>query len=60
MVVDNPDDYVVQPEEDEKDPVAIINPDNLETEAEQLENATLASDCRGYQHLLIHAECADM
>lgn len=48
MMVDTQDDYVVQPGENEKESVAIINPDQLDDDADQLENPTLATDrtCR--------------
>ena len=45
MMVDAQDDYVVPATENEKDQVAIINPDNLDNEADQPENVTLATDC---------------
>lgn len=44
MVVDAPDDIVVQPSQNEKDEVAIINPDQLDNDADH-ENITLANDC---------------
>lgn len=43
MVVDT-DDYVGVANEPEKEPVAIINPDNLDQEAEQLQDLPLATD----------------
>lgn len=45
MVVDTQDDYVVQPAENEKEQVAIINPDSLDADVDQPENVTLATDC---------------
>lgn len=44
MVVDSSDDYAV-PAADEKEPVAIINPDSLDADGDQPENVTLATDC---------------
>lgn len=44
MVVDAPEDIVVQPAEAEKDEIAIINPDQLDNDADH-ENITLATDC---------------
>lgn len=44
MVVET-DEYVGGPDA-EKEPVAIINPDNLDNEAEQLQDLPLASDCK--------------
>jgi ubiquitin carboxyl-terminal hydrolase 7 len=38
-------EYVGDPNIDEKDPVAIINPDNLDQEADQLQDLPLANDC---------------
>lgn len=48
MMVDSQDEYVVQPGENVKESVAIINPDQLDDDADQLENPTLATDrtCR--------------
>jgi ubiquitin carboxyl-terminal hydrolase 7 len=43
MVVDT-GDYVSVEHDPEKDQVAIINPDNLEQEAEQLQDLPLAND----------------
>lgn len=43
MVMDT-GDYVGVDNDPEKDPVAIINPDNLEQEAEQLQDLPLAND----------------
>lgn len=44
MVVDSSDDYVV-PGENDKEPVAIINPESLDADGDQPENVTLATDC---------------
>jgi ubiquitin carboxyl-terminal hydrolase 7 len=44
MVVDT-DDYVGAPELTEKEPVAIINPDNLDNDVDQLQDLPLATDC---------------
>lgn len=66
MVVDTQDDYVVQSAENEKDQLAIINPDNLENDAEQVENVPLATDCtcRGRNnyrsYLRWSMSCADL
>lgn len=43
MVVDT-DDYVGVANDPEKDPVAIINPDQLEQDADQLQDLPLATD----------------
>ncbi|KAK7398289.1 ubiquitin-specific protease ubp15 [Neonectria punicea] len=43
MVMDT-DDYVNVANEPDKDPVAIINPDNLEPEADQLQDLPMAND----------------
>lgn len=43
MVVDS-DDYVGIPTESEKEPVAIINPDHLDNDADQLQDLPLATD----------------
>lgn len=43
MVVDT-DEYVGGPDS-EKEPIAIINPDNLDNEVEQLQDLPLATDC---------------
>lgn len=44
MMVDSQDEYVVQPGENEKESVTIINPDQLDDDADQVENVTLATD----------------
>lgn len=44
MVMDT-GDYVGVNNDPEKDPVAIINPDNLEQEGDQLQDLPLANDC---------------
>ena len=44
MVLDAPDDIVVQPSQGERDDVAEINPDHLDNDAEH-ENVLLATDC---------------
>lgn len=43
MVVDT-DDYVGVADVSEKEPIAIINPDNLDTDADQLQDLPLATD----------------
>ncbi|KAK8058688.1 ubiquitin carboxyl-terminal hydrolase [Apiospora phragmitis] len=53
MVVDSSDDYVVQPTENEKEQVAIINPDSLETDGDQPENVTLATDFETMKELVL-------
>lgn len=45
MMIDTQDDYVVQPAEDEKEQVTIINPDSLDADVDKPENVTLATDC---------------
>ncbi|KAK7967391.1 ubiquitin carboxyl-terminal hydrolase [Apiospora aurea] len=52
MVVDSSDDYVV-PAENEKEPVAIINPDSLDTDVDQPENVTLATDFETMKELVL-------
>lgn len=44
-MVDTQDEMVVQPTLNEKDSVAEINPEQLDNEAENLENVILATDC---------------
>lgn len=43
MVVDT-DDYVGVPNLSEKDPVAIINPDNIDEDTEHLQDLPMADD----------------
>jgi len=45
MMLDSQDDMIVEPTQNDADQVAIIEPDQLENGAEQLENVTLATDC---------------
>lgn len=45
MMIDPQDDMVVEPAQDDRDQVAIIEPDPLDNEPESLENVTLATDC---------------
>ncbi len=45
MMVDSQDDMVVEPTQNDRDQVAIIEPDQLDNESETLENVTLATDC---------------
>lgn len=45
MMVDSQDDMVVESGQNERDEVAIIEPDQLDDEIEPLENVTLATDC---------------
>lgn len=45
MMIDPQDDMVVDPTENETDQVAIIEPDQLDNDAEHLENVTMATDC---------------
>ena len=51
MVLDAPDDIVVQPSQGERDDVAEINPDHLDNDAEH-ENVLLATDCTS-QHTYV-------
>ncbi|KAI1391349.1 uncharacterized protein F4822DRAFT_427196 [Hypoxylon trugodes] len=44
MVVDTQDEMVVQPTLSEKDQIAEINPEQLDNDAENLENVILAND----------------
>ncbi|KAH6696852.1 ubiquitin carboxyl-terminal hydrolase [Plectosphaerella plurivora] len=51
MVVDT-DDYVGAPELTEKEPVAIINPDNLDNDVDQLQDLPLATDYEGMTEII--------
>ncbi|KAK7996278.1 ubiquitin carboxyl-terminal hydrolase [Apiospora marii] len=54
MVVDSSDDYVVPAAGDnEKEPVAIINPDSLDADVDQPENVTLATDFETMKELVL-------
>lgn len=44
MMVDTQDEMVVQPALNEKDQIAEINPEQLDADAENLENVILATD----------------
>lgn len=52
MVVDAPEDIVVQPAETEKDEIAIINPDQLDNDADH-ENITLATDFDAIKEIVL-------
>ena len=56
MVVDT-GDYIGVGSDPEKEPVAIINPDNLENEVEQLQDLPLAND-REWFNALSHIQAA--
>ena len=52
MVVDT-DDYVDDTTMQEKDEVAIINPDTLDAEADQLQDLPLANDCTSETNFIL-------
>lgn len=45
MMVDTQDEMVIQSAPSEKDQIAEINPDQLDNDADNPENAILANDC---------------
>ncbi|KAI0124385.1 ubiquitin carboxyl-terminal hydrolase [Xylariales sp. AK1849] len=53
MLVDNQDDYVVQPAENEKEPVIDIDPDSLEKNTEPQEGLVLATDHEAVKEIVL-------
>ncbi|KAK8110930.1 ubiquitin carboxyl-terminal hydrolase [Apiospora kogelbergensis] len=53
MMIDTQDDYVVQPAEDEKEQVTIINPDSLDADVDKPENVTLATDFETMKEMVL-------
>ncbi|KAI0021876.1 hypothetical protein F4780DRAFT_778150 [Xylariomycetidae sp. FL0641] len=53
MLVDGQDEVVVHPAHNEKDQVAIIEPDQLDNDTEHLENVTLATDFEAMKEIVL-------
>ncbi|CAJ2508114.1 Uu.00g093000.m01.CDS01 [Anthostomella pinea] len=53
MMVDSQDEMVVQPTQDGNDPVAIIEPDQLDNDADPLENQPLATDFEAMKEIVL-------
>ncbi|KAI0908993.1 cysteine proteinase [Ustulina deusta] len=53
MMVDSQDDMVVEPTQNDRDQVAIIEPDQLDNESETLENVTLATDYDAIKEIVL-------